>query len=49
MVLARRREQRLLEQARREAQGEVSKRWKAWYDSLPDAVKKTQPPPPNSD
>lgn len=48
MVIARRREQRLLEQARRERE-EVEKRWKAWYDSLPDEVKKTQPPPPNSD
>ena len=46
MVLARRREQRLLEQARRELE-EVEKRWKAWYDSLPDEVKKNQPPPPN--
>ncbi len=49
MVLARRREKRLLEQARREAQEEEAKRWKAWYDSLPDEVKKTQPPPPDSD
>lgn len=48
MVLARRREQRLLEQARREKE-EVEKRWKAWYDGLPDEVKKNQPPPPDPD
>ena len=49
MVLARRREKRLLEQARREAQEEEAKRWKAWYESLPDEVKKNQPPPPDGD
>ena len=49
MVLARRREKRLVEQARREAQEEESKKWKAWYESLPDEVKKNQPPPPDRD
>ena len=53
MVLARRREKRLVEQAReegrREALEEAEKRWKAWYESLPDEVKKNQPPPPDRD
>ncbi len=53
MVLARRREKRLLEQAkeegRREARQEEAERWKTWYDSLPDDVKKNQPPPPDLD
>ena len=47
MVLARRREKRLVEQARREAKEAVQKRWKAWYQSLPDEVKNTQPPLPD--
>ena len=45
MVLARRREQRLLEQARHERE-ELQKRWKAWYERLPEEVRKNQPPPP---
>ena len=51
MVLARRREQRLLEQAeeaRREKEA-VEKRWKTWYDSLPEEVRKNQPPPPEQE
>ena len=53
MVLARRREKRLLEQAkeegRREALQESEKRWKTWYDSLPEEIKKNQPPPPEKE
>ena len=47
MVLAKRFEKRLLERVRREAKEEANKRWKAWYEGLPDEVKKTQPPPPD--
>ena len=53
MVLARRREKRLLEQdkeeGRREALAESEKRWKAWYYGLPEEVRKNQPPPPDQD
>ena len=46
MVLAKRLEKRLMEQARKEAKEEVEKQWAAWYASLPDEVKKNYPPPP---
>ena len=49
MVLAKRLEKRLMEQARQEAKEEVEKRWKAWYESLPEEIKKNQPPPPDQD
>ena len=57
MVLARRREKRLaeqarqegLEQGRREAAQESEMRWKAWYDNLPQEVRDRQPPPPSSE
>ena len=61
MVLARRREKRLaeqarqegleqgLEQGRREAAQESERRWKAWYDDLPQEVRDRQPPPPSSE
>ena len=57
MVLARRLNERRLDEAKKEGKEEglktERKRWQAWYDSLPAEIKNQQllppPPPPPSE